>query len=308
MAGRSADSFTNFEAQKSFHANRVHIHRLVMPGMVSWCLLHARKIPGRRLKRRHHGPEVDGTDTVFLHLCAIITRFAHLKRECGSSWKSKEDGMPTNIHSTWKGALSVQRPASDGRRSSRSSMKARGAHLADNASKRSSNGSLISRSFVNDRSDRSTPPCLLLQLPAEVRQAIFRYVIPTSLPGQEHKFYTDCDTAFTDDKWQSHRPKRAPQKTNAASLAILRTNSTIYREALAVLYSTTTFHFIGSNYLPILDFFRRLSPEAKLLVRKIRITWLGTFPQGAQFHLFCMAVLDFLPGLISFDSGPWIWF
>jgi len=158
------------------------------------------------------------------------------------------------------------------------------------------------RSIGGDRSQHLSP---LLRLPSEVRQCILRYLVPTV--SQDLKFYTDCDTTFTDDKWQSQRKKESKDQF---SLAILRTNRIIYHEALAVLYSTKTFHFIGSNYLPILDFFRRLSPDAKALVRKIRITWLEQerSPHDTQFNLFCMAILDFLPGLISFDSGTWIWF
>jgi hypothetical protein len=136
-------------------------------------------------------------------------------------------------------------------------------------------------------------------------------------------FYTDCE--LFDPKWQSHSPQKShsskrsnkatPKGRNGRSrdpfpLAILRTNRQIYQEAISVLYSENAFHFIGSNYLPILDFVRRLSPHAKTLVRKIRITWLEheRGPKDTQFNLFCMAILDSLPGLISFDSGAWVWF
>jgi len=165
--------------------------------------------------------------------------------------------------------------------------------------------SLTKPSARSLRGDRPPHSSSLLKLPSEVRQCILRYLIP--MANQDLKFYTDCDTTFTDDKWQSQRKKESKDQF---SLAILRTNRVLYHEALAVLYSTKTFHFIGSNYLPILDFFRRLSPDAKALVRRIRITWLeqDRSPRDAQFNLFCMAILDFLPGLISFDSGTWIWF
>lgn len=207
--------------------------------------------------------------------------------------------------------------ASSGRRLSHSSSKGRINHRVDHSSvsvnlqridlnsRGSSKRSLTKPSTRSLRGEGPPSSSPILKLPPEVRQCILRYLIPSS--NRDLKFYTDCDTAFTDDKWQSQRKK---QSKDQFSLAILRTNRVIYHEALAVLYSTKTFHFIGSNYLPILDFFRRLSPDAKALVRKIRITWLeqDRSPRDVQFNLFCMAILDFLPGLITFDSGTWIWF
>lgn len=204
-----------------------------------------------------------------------------------------------------------------GRRSSQSSSKARINHKIEHSSVclnlqridldsgNPSRRSLTKSSTRSLRAERPSHSSPLLKLPSEVRQCIIRYLIPSS--NRDLKFYTDCDTAFTDDKWQCYRKK---ESKDPFSLSILRTNRIIYHEALAVLYSTKTFHFIGSNYLPILDFFRRLSPDAKALVRKIRITWLeqDRSPRDTQFNLFCVAILDFLPGLISFDSGTWIWF
>lgn len=202
--------------------------------------------------------------------------------------------------------------ASNGRRLSHSNSKGRINHRVDHSSvsvnlqRIDLNSRSPSKRSLTKSSTRSLSSSPLLKLPSEIRQCILRYLIPSS--NRDLKFYTDCDTAFTDDKWQSQRKKK--QRKDQFSLAVLRTNRIIYHEALAVLYSTKTFHFIGSNYLPILDFFRRLSSDAKALVRKIRITWLeqDRSPRDVQFNLFCMAILDFLPGLISFDSGTWIWF
>ena len=145
----------------------------------------------------------------------------------------------------------------------------------------------------------SDPP--LLRLPSEVRICILRYLIPTV--DRDLIFYTDCEL-------YDAKCRRRKGHDNQHPLAILRTNQLIYHEAISILYSENAFHFIGSNYLPILDFVRRLGPDAKSLVRKIRVTWLTgeRGPRDSQFDLFCMAILDSLPGLITFDSGTWVWF
>ena len=145
------------------------------------------------------------------------------------------------------------------------------------------------------------PDALLLRLPSEIRICILRHLVPSS--DRDIVFYTDSE--LNDNKCRKRKDQHARQP-----LAILRTNRIIYQEAISILYSENAFHFIGSNYLPILDFVRRLSPNAKPLVRKLRITWLTgeRGPRDSQFNLFCMAMLDSLPGLISFDTGTWIWF
>jgi len=111
----------------------------------------------------------------------------------------------------------------------------------------------------------------LLKLPPELRLAILRYI----LPSRSKKFklnYTDCDSSYTDRKWNvERRPDKRP-RVNPYNLAILRTNKQIYYEALSVLYSENSFHFVGFNFLPILDFIRRLSPESKGLVRLVKVT------------------------------------
>lgn len=144
------------------------------------------------------------------------------------------------------------------------------------------------------------PP--LLRVPSEIRREIFRYIVPSST--KKFRLYTGCDSTVVGTKW-NRELKSNPDKL---CLAILRTNRLIYYEALSVLYSENLFHFIGFNYLPVLDFIRRLSPDAKNLVRKVRLTLL-TDQQGLQpanHDNFCAVIHDFLPGLTTLQADPWV--
>lgn len=146
------------------------------------------------------------------------------------------------------------------------------------------------------------PP--LLRIPAEIRREILRYLLPSST--KKFRLYSDCDSTVISTKWNRQiRPH--PDKL---SLSILRTNRLIYHEALSILYSENLFHFIGFNYLPVLDFIRRLSPDAKTLVRKVRLTLLADHQgdQPANHDVFCTVIHDFLPGLTMLHADPWIFF
>lgn len=152
---------------------------------------------------------------------------------------------------------------------------------------------------VND-----SPP--LLRVPSEIRREIFRYLIPSPTKKFLLYSYIDCDSTVIISKY-NRQPKGPPDKT---SLAILRTNRTIYHESLSLLYSENLFHFIGLNYRPVLAFIRRLSPDAKNLVRKVRLTLL-TDQQGEQpanHDAFCTVIHDFLPGLTTLHADPWDFF
>jgi len=156
----------------------------------------------------------------------------------------------------------------------------------------------------------TTPP--FLRLPSEIRITIYRYVLPPQDASRKFNVYTDCDSTYTDRKWSVQRlsPDPLASAAKANTLAILRTNRLIYYEALSVLYSENAFHFVGSNFLPILDFIRRLSPEAKGLVRQLKVTMLPENPhvKSDQVELFCRVVHDWLPGLNVLDSDSWVWF
>lgn len=109
----------------------------------------------------------------------------------------------------------------------------------------------------------------LLRMPIEIRLEIFRYLLPSA--EKKFKVYTDCDSSYTDRKWSVQRAEK-PRSADPCTLAILRTNRLIYFEAMSILYSENAFHFIGSNFLPIVEFIRRLSPDSKALVRQLKIT------------------------------------
>jgi hypothetical protein len=146
------------------------------------------------------------------------------------------------------------------------------------------------------------PP--LLRIPPEIRREILRYVLPSST--KRFRLYTDCDTTAINKKWNNqYRPH--PDKI---TLDILRTNRLIYHECLSIMYSENLFHFYGFNYLPVLDFIRHLSPEAKSLVRKVRLTLLTDQhdEQPANHDVFCTVVHDFLPGLTTLQADPLVFF
>ncbi|KAF1982071.1 hypothetical protein K402DRAFT_424913 [Aulographum hederae CBS 113979] len=144
----------------------------------------------------------------------------------------------------------------------------------------------------------------LLRLPSEVRCEIIRYLLPST--RKEFRMYDDGDTTIINPK--GHRKSRSP-KPDRYALSVLRVNRFIYHESLRVLYSENIFHFIGFNYVPVLDFIRRLSAEAKALIRKIRITLipddLGGRPNNHD--LLCTVIHDFLPGLTMLHADPRIW-
>jgi hypothetical protein len=146
----------------------------------------------------------------------------------------------------------------------------------------------------------------LLRLPPEVRITIYRYILPSA--KTQFKVYTDCDPAYTDRKWDVHR-HRKKRSSQPHALALLRTNKLIYFEALSVLYSENIFHFIGCNFLPVIDFIRKLSPDAKMLVRQLKITMLpeARHLRADQLELFCRVVHEWLPGLNVLASDGWTW-
>jgi len=73
-----------------------------------------------------------------------------------------------------------------------------------------------------------------------------------------------------------------------------------------MLYSQTTFHFIGSNFLPILDFFRGLSPIARERVRHIKVTMLADGRDLKRTHLdmFSNVMQELIPSLNFLDLSP----
>ncbi|KAF2018395.1 hypothetical protein BU24DRAFT_461335 [Aaosphaeria arxii CBS 175.79] len=145
------------------------------------------------------------------------------------------------------------------------------------------------------------PP--FLRIPSEIRREILRYVLPSS--NKKFRFYTDCETTVISKKW-NHQCRPHPDDL---SLDILRTNRLIYHECLSIMYSENLFHFYGFTYLPVLDFIRHLSPEAKRQVRKIRLTLLSDNPDDQPNHdAFCTVVHDFLPGLTNLQADPMVFF
>jgi hypothetical protein len=99
------------------------------------------------------------------------------------------------------------------------------------------------------------------------------------------------------------------QPVVANTLALLRTNKLIYFEALSVLYSEHEFHFVGSSFVPVFDFFRKLSPDAKGLVRQIRLSMLIEERQVKmeQRERFCKVLHEWLPGLNVLSADGWTW-
>jgi hypothetical protein len=117
----------------------------------------------------------------------------------------------------------------------------------------------------------------------------------------------------------------------------MRINRQIYYECASIVYSEKLFHFVGTAYLPVLEFFRRLSPEARGLVRKVRLTLLSPGVEGAigfttgggqtasessmkimtqgymktkrgrGIERLCREIHDQLPGLEVLKMDPWVW-
>ncbi|KAF2634573.1 hypothetical protein P280DRAFT_237292 [Massarina eburnea CBS 473.64] len=146
------------------------------------------------------------------------------------------------------------------------------------------------------------PP--LLRIPSEIRREIFRYVLPSST--KRFLLYTDCESTAISKKWN----RKCRPHPDTLSLDILRTNRLIYHECLSILYSENLFHFYAFNYLPVLDFIRHLSPEAKSLVRKVRLTPLtdNQDDQPANLNAFCTVIHDSLPGLSELQADPLVFF
>ncbi|KAF2429488.1 hypothetical protein EJ08DRAFT_635180 [Tothia fuscella] len=184
---------------------------------------------------------------------------------------------------------------------------------SDNLSRPSSKKSTLKRSQSGSTTSRPS----LLNLPPEIRLAIWRYILPPnnntnithSSKPRQFKFYTDNDSSDTDRKRSVQRGFTKLLQVDGFALAILRTNRQVYYEGLSVLYSENAFHFVGSNFLPVLDFMRRLSGEARGCVKTVRVTMLpeGQSVRGDQLELFCRVVHDWLPGLNVLDSGSWVW-
>lgn len=171
----------------------------------------------------------------------------------------------------------------------------------------------------DDKNLKNRPP--LLRLPVEIRVQIYEYLIPRT--KVTNHFYphtgmkeipksTDpvvvqlCKWNDINDysKWQDtdpHRPRR--------QLEILRTCRSIHFEVLSMMYSRSLFHFIGFNYVPVVEFMRKLSPEARNRIKQVRITLLGRPPEIKQeYHkLFCNYICDELPALGCLTADPWTW-
>ncbi|EON65233.1 hypothetical protein W97_04470 [Coniosporium apollinis CBS 100218] len=165
----------------------------------------------------------------------------------------------------------------------------------------------------------SRPP--LLRLPPELRQQIFRYLLPG--PQETFRFYLDSGSSSISPKCHLHHLSRhSPQCSDrttppylhlprrpARTLSVLRLNKQIYGEALAVLYSENLFHFVGFNYLPVLDFVRHLSPEARGAVRKVRLTLLREkgSRRDEKWEILCRVLHGELPGLNTLVVDPETW-
>lgn len=149
----------------------------------------------------------------------------------------------------------------------------------------------------------SYPP--LLRIPSEIRREILRYVLPSS--NKKFVLYTDCDSNSISRKWNR---KCRPHPDRHLTLDILRTSRLIYHECLSVMYSENLFHFHAFSYLPVLDFIRHLSPEAKNLVRKVRLTPLTDNQDDPRpsHDRFCTVIHDSLPMLSELRADPVIFF
>lgn len=147
----------------------------------------------------------------------------------------------------------------------------------------------------------------ILRIPSEIRLEILRHLLPC--PGRSLRFLTDGET---DTVRLERTEKPGHDRFEAAvpdSLAVLRTNRRLYYEGLGVLYSEHLFHFIGLSYLPILDFVRRLSTDARAALRRVRLTIpLGYQNQQNDYHQrFCATLHSYLPGLIGLEADPFVW-
>jgi hypothetical protein len=178
----------------------------------------------------------------------------------------------------------------------------------------------------------SNPVSHLLRLPLELRISIFRYLIPKPnrssfniYPSRDvssscqlyTRYYVRqcslCDHAQSLQRYWNHphpcplyECRRHPSQgtTNVPnSLAILRTSHQLHEEALSILYGENKFNFLtlSPNFLPVLDWVRKLSPVAKRQMRQIRVSLL---PYVKEEHVgaFEALMLEWLPGLVVLDS------
>lgn len=145
----------------------------------------------------------------------------------------------------------------------------------------------------------SYPP--FLRIPSEIRREILRYLLPSST--KVFRFYADCDTTVINKKWNK---QYRPHPDTHLTLDILRTNRLIYHECISIMYSENLFHFYAYNYLPVLDFLRHLGPEAKRMIRKMRLTLMSEHQEDAppNHDAFCTVVHNFLPGLTTLRADP----
>ena len=145
----------------------------------------------------------------------------------------------------------------------------------------------------------------ILLIPKELRYMIFRYVLPTE--PCNFRFYTDCESDVVSGAMPT---LRRPDQSTKYSVAILRVNKQIYHESLSVLYSENLFHFIGFSHLTVLDFIRRLSPDAREVLRQIRLTLLTDLSgrkRPENYDLFCSVIHDYLPFLSTLRADPVVW-
>lgn len=171
----------------------------------------------------------------------------------------------------------------------------------------------------------------LLLLPLELRISIFRFLIPKperssfniypsrDVPpsSQMNRYYIRrcslCDHAQSLQRYWNHAHpcplyecrsdplQNTPKVPN--SLAILRTSHQFHEEALSILYGENKFVFLSMspNYLPVLDWVRKLSPAAKRQMRQIRVSLMPSVREE-QVRAFEALMLEWLPGLVVLDS------
>ncbi|RDI83953.1 hypothetical protein Vi05172_g5967 [Venturia inaequalis] len=177
----------------------------------------------------------------------------------------------------------------------------------------------------------SNPVSHLLRLPLELRISILRFLIPKperasfniypsrDVPpsSQSNRHYIRrcslCDHAQSLQLYWNHSHPCSlyeyridPSQNNPKvphSLAILRTSHQLHEEALSILYGENKFIFssMSPNYLPVLDWVRKLSPAAKRQMRQIRVNLMPSVKEE-QVRAFEALMLEWLPGLIVLDS------
>jgi hypothetical protein len=177
----------------------------------------------------------------------------------------------------------------------------------------------------------SNPVSHLLRLPLELRISIIRYLVPTpdsssfniypsrdvSSTCQTYRYYSRqcalCDHAQSLQRYWNHphpcvlyqcrRHSSQGRISVPNSLAILRTSHQLHEEALSILYGENKFNFLSlsPNFLPVLDWVRKLSPAAKRQMRQIRVSLMPSVREE-QVRAFEALMLEWLPGLVVLDS------